>query len=599
MCLGDAGDIGLLRDGAGNRVAGVTSCSGPVPNRYRMHSARILPLFLLLSACARLAFLKPPSVPRPPGESATSQGPAFAPEPRRVIPDSISDWVAYNKGYAGERFSPLTQITRANVARLRQTCSFDLGERAAMQSGPIVLDGTLYVTTAEHTYAIDATTCRLRWQHRYRYSPAPPFDLKVNRGVGYENGRLFRGANDGRVYALDAWTGKELWNVVAGDPRKGETFPAAPLAWRGLVFIGNAGGDNFGVVGRMMAFDAETGGRVWSFELVPESGEENRSWPPASETVPKAGAASWTSYALDTVTGAIYVPTGNAAPDFLPELRPGANLYAHSVVALEASTGALRKHYPILDRDFHDWDVAAAPVLITTASGASLLVAAGKDGHVYGIERESGRRLYRTAVTTIDNITAPLTEEGTRFCPGVNGGVEWNGPTYSPQTNALYVNAIDWCTTVRVAPPSELEGKDGIPWTGSAELEKPFGKPDSTRRGWLTALDADDGKVRWRYPSPTPLVAGITATAGGLVFTGDLQGNVLAFDAASGRILWRASTGQPVGGGVVSFAAGGRQYLAVASGLHAPVTWKLESTPARVVIYGLHSEAQPAPESDR
>lgn len=551
------------------------------------------------AACARLAFLKPASVPRALGESATVVGPAFAPEPVRAAPDSIEDWATYNRNFSGDRFSPLTRITPGNVARLEEACSLDLGEQASMQSGPVVVNGTLYVTTAVNTYAVDATTCRLRWKHSYHYSPAPPFDLKVNRGVAFENGRLFRGANDGRVYALDAWTGKELWNVVAGDPTRGETFPAAPLAWQGRVFIGNAGGDNFGVTGRMLALDAETGGILWSFELVPEAGEANRSWPPASETVPKAGAASWTSYALDTASGTVYVPTGNAAPDFLPELRPGANLYAYSIVALDARTGALRKHYPILDRDFHDWDVAAAPALVTTRAGASLLLVGGKDGYVFGIERDTEKRRYRTPVTTIHNVTAPFSQEGTRFCPGVNGGVEWNGPTYSPRTNAFYVNAIDWCTTVRVAPPSELEGKEGLPWTGSATLEEPFGKPDSTRRGWLTAIDADDGRVRWRYASPTPLVAGITATAGGLVFTGDLDGNVLAFDASDGRVLWRGQTGQPVGGGIVSYGVGGRQFVAVASGLHAPLTWKLHSSPAKVVVYALPSESRPPPPPDR
>jgi alcohol dehydrogenase (cytochrome c) len=547
-----------------------------------------LVLAIAACGCAQLKFLKSPSVPRPRGESETVQGPAFAPEPVRTAPDPEADWAGYNNTYTGERFSPLTQINRRNIDSLRQTCAFDLGERAAMQSGPVVIDGTLFITTAENTYAIDATTCALRWKHVYHYSPGPPFDLKVNRGVAYLNGRLFRGANDGRVYALDAWTGKELWNVVAGNPSKGETFPAAPVAWGDLVFVGNAGGDNFGVTGRMMAFDVATGGRVWSFDLAPESGSAARSWPPATETVPKGGGASWTSYALDTTSGTVYVPTGNAAPDFLPELRPGANLFAHSVVALDARTGAFRAHYPILPRDFHDWDVAAAPALITTRGGRALLAVGGKDGHLYGIERASGEKRYATRVTTIFNVEAPFTPEGTRFCPGVNGGVEWNGPTYSPRTNTLYVNSIDWCTTVRVAPPEKLEGKDGLPWTGSSELEHPFGIPDSTRRGWLTAVNADDGRMRWQYSSPTPLVAGITATAGGLVFTGDLRGDVLAFDAESGQILWRANTGQPIGGGVVSYAVGGRQYIAVASGLHAPLTWQLESTPAKVIVFTLN-----------
>jgi alcohol dehydrogenase (cytochrome c) len=555
----------------------------------------LLVLLACLLGCARLNFLKPPSVPRPKGESQTLHGPAFAPEPLRTTADPTTDWSGYNNGYRGNRFSPLAQITRNNVDSLREACTFELEERAAMESGPVVVDGTLFVTTAENTYALDAATCALRWKHTYRYSPSPPFDLKVNRGVAYLNGRLFRGANDGRVYALDAWTGKELWNVAAGDPSKGETFPAAPVAWRDLVFIGNAGGDNFGVTGRMMAFNAETGGRVWSFDLVPESDEAARSWPAATETVPKGGAASWTSYALDTLTGTVYVPTGNAAPDFLPEVRPGENLYAYSVVALDAHTGAFRKHYPILARDFHDWDVAAAPALITTGDGHELLLVAGKDGHVYGIERASARRRYTTRVTTINNVTAPFTAEGTRFCPGVNGGVEWNGPAYSPRTNMVYVNAIDWCTTVRVAPADQLEGKDGLPWTGASQLEEPFGSPDSTRRGWLTALDAEVGRIRWQYSSPTPLVAGITATAGGLVFTADLNGDVLGFDAENGRILWRSHTGQPVGGGVVSYAVGGRQFIAVASGLHAPVTWQLESTPAKIVVFALGSGVEALP----
>jgi alcohol dehydrogenase (cytochrome c) len=550
---------------------------------------RVLLALVLLSVCgcARLHFLKSPSVPRERGDSETQQGPGFAPEPLRSGMDLNSDWTGYNNGYNGERFSRLAQITSGNVSKLRQHCVADLGERAAMESGPVVIGGTLFLTTVENTYAIDASTCALRWKHTYRYTPKPPYDLKVNRGVAYANGRLFRGSNDGRVYALDAWTGKELWNVAAGNPEKGETFPAAPIAWNGLVFIGNAGGDNFGVKGRMMAFDATTGGRVWSFDLVPESGEASRSWPPASEVVPKGGAASWTTYALDSVSGTLYVPTGNSAPDFLPEVRPGTNLYAYSVVALDARTGTLRQHYPVLEHDFHDWDVAAAPALITGPDGVPLLVVAGKDGHVYAFERASGRRRYATQVTTVDNIAAPITSEGTRFCPGVNGGVEWNGPSYSPKTNTLYVNAIDWCTTVSVAPPAKLEGKDGIPWTGSSKLSEPFGRPDSTRRGWLTALDAETGKIRWQYASPTPLVAGITATAGGLVFTGDLDGNVLAFDAVDGRILWRATTGQPIGGGVVSYAVQGNQYIAVASGLHAPMTWRLKSSPAKLVVYSL------------
>jgi alcohol dehydrogenase (cytochrome c) len=460
----------------------------------------------------------------------------------------------------------------------------------------VVVDGTLYLTTLRRTYAIDAATCRLRWRHEYELAGGPPFDPnKVNRGVAYldtpEGPRLFRGANDGRLLALDARTGRELWNVAIGDPRRGETFPAAPIAWRGLVFIGNAGGDNFGVVGRMMAFDARTGGRVWSFSLIPRSGPGIESWPPATEEVPHGGGATWTTYALDTATATLYVSTGNAMPDFLGAVRPGANLYTTSVVAIDALHGTLRRHYPILERDVHDWDVAAAPVLVRTAGGRDLVVAAGKDGHLYGTERESGARRYRTAVTTVWNVEAPLTERGTRFCPGVNGGTEWNGPAYSPRTNALYVGAVDWCTTVHLAPPDELEGRRGLPWTGTTKRTVPFGandeKSDSTWRGWLTAVDADDGRVLWRWAAPTPLVAGVTATAGGLVFTGDLRGGFVALDARTGALLHRLELRRPIGGGVVTYAVDGRQYVAVAAGMHSPTGWKLESPPAAVVVMGV------------
>jgi PQQ-dependent dehydrogenase (methanol/ethanol family) len=557
----------------------------PLAGLRPWYAAGLLLGFSLLS-CSQLKFLKSPSVPRPTGPSSLERGPAFGAEPVTPI-DTVADWVTYNRTLEGNRGSPLKEIDTSNVARLHPVCTFELGERAAFETGPIVVGGTMYLTTAERTYAIDAATCALRWKHTYEYDPRPDFDLKVNRGVAFDNGRLFRGSNDGRLYALDARTGKTLWNVVAGDVKKGETFPAAPIAWGGLVFIGNAGGDNFGVTGRMMAFDADSGGRMWSFDLVPEAGEASRTWPPSTEVIPKTGGATWTSYALDTLVGSVFLATGNAAPDFLDSARPETNLYTYSVIELDARLGTLKSWRQLLEKDNHDWDMAAAPSLITTARGQRVIVQGGKDGYLYVIDRQSRKVRFRIAVTQIHNVEAPLTAEGTRFCPGVNGGVEWNGPTYSREENAFFVNAIDWCTTVRVAPVKDLEGKEGLPWTGSSELRHPFGVQDSTWGGWLTAVDAETGSIRWKYHSPTPLVAGITSTAGGLVFTGDLRGDFLAFDARTGALRWHYRTGQPIGGGVVTYRAGNRQFVAVASGMHAPVTWKLESPPAKVVVFGL------------
>lgn len=340
-------------------------------------------------ACSQLKFLKSPSVPKPRGDSVTVRGPAFG-IASVSAPDPLADWSTYNRTLQGDRYAPFDEITPANVSRLEPICRFPLDEKVTFQTGPLEIGGTLYFTTAATTYAIDAANCALRWKHSYAYAPKPDFDLGVNRGVAYLDGKLFRGANDGRVYALDAGTGRELWNVIAGDVKKGETFPAAPIAWKGLVYIGNAGGDNFGVVGRMMAFDANTGGRVWSVALVAENDSAGLTWPPNTEVIPRAGGATWSSYTLDTLSGTLFVPTGNAAPDFLSAARPGANLHTTSVVELDARVGTLKGWHQLVERDVHDWDVSAAPALITTARGRQLIVAGGKDGHVNGIRAEIG-----------------------------------------------------------------------------------------------------------------------------------------------------------------------------------------------------------------
>lgn len=551
--------------------------------------ASLLSLALIGCGPAKL-LLAPPSVPPPKGASSTVKGPAYAPNAvPRGAPDPSTDWGAYNKTLAGNRYSRLAQITRANVGSLHRVCSFRVDEPVNMQSSLLAIGGTLYFTTLEDTYAIDAATCKLRWQHTYHLARQPPFDPnQVNRGVAWLNGHLYRGSNDGRLYALDAGTGQELWNVAIGDPEIGETFPAAPIAWNGRVYIGNAGGDFFGVTGRMMAFDAKTGGRLWSADLVPRSGPASQTWPPETAVHPKAGGATWTSYAIDTRHGLLYVPTGNAAPDFLKSVRPGDNLYTYSVVALDTADGELRRWRQLVTSDdFHDWDIASPPELIDTADGRHLVVEAGKDGYLYVLDRDTLQLLYKTPVTTIKNVTAPLTPEGTHYCPGVDGGVEWNGPAYSPQTNALYVNAIDWCITVAVRPPAELEGRKGLPWTGAKDRIAPFGVQDKMRSGWVTAVSVVDGSIRWQYHARAPLVSGITATAGGVVFTGDIAGEFMAFDAKSGKVLWRYNTGQPIGGGVISYAVDGRQYVAVASGMQSKIGWKVDSTPAKVVVFAL------------
>src|SRR2546421_204229 len=266
--------------------------------------------------------------------------------------------------------------------------------------------------------------------------------LKVNRGVAYLDGRLFRGMQDGRVFAYDAGTGRRLWQTRIGDPEKGESVPACPVAWNGMVFIGNAGGDNKGVRGRMYGLDAVTGRRLWETYLVPASrdivaastgGGSDRMQDIAAKTWgndagdPITGGCTWTTYTLDPDRGLLYVSGGNPSPDFSERTRPGKNLFTNSVVVLDARTGEYREHYSITPEDFHDWDVSAAAALFTARNGHHLLAATPKDGHLYGFDLDAGgRRLYRVPTTTVTNADQELGVKPVRFCPGSQGGSEWN-----------------------------------------------------------------------------------------------------------------------------------------------------------------------------
>jgi len=353
-----------------------------------------------------------------------------------------------------------------------------------------------------------------------------------------------------------------------------------------------------------ITFEVDPSGRVvWQFNTVPDSGPALATWPKASPKNPPSGGATWTSYALDEANGILYVPTGNPAPDFAHALRPGENLYTNALLALDAKTGRLLAYVQPLQGDFHDWDLAAAPALITTKGGRPFVAAGSKDGHVYNIDRgavttqtsdpPSADHLVvrsKALVTTSEHADTPLsTEHETRFCPGVQGGVEWNGPSYHPDLGLLFVNAIDWCTSVKMQPMAKITGAPGDAWTGAEPADGwLFGRHDPVEqaRGWVTAFDAESGEIKWKVQTPRPMVAAITATAGGLVLTGDLDGNLIAYDASTGKELWRNAIGKAIGGGVISYDVGGTQYIAAATGLNAG-TWQVKAGPARVVVYAL------------
>ena len=504
------------------------------------------------------------------------------------------DWPAYGRTVAGDRFSPLTQIDRANVARLQQVCTYVLPDVAALQTGPIVVDGTMYFTTDTISYAIDGATCQEKWRVSRHAQRAA-----VHRGFAWLDGRLFRGTVDGHVVALSPADGRTIWDQTLDVSGPGITYPMAPIAADGLVFIGNAGGDNAGVTGHVFALDAGDGHLVWRFDVVPASGPARNTW--ENTRIPLSGGALWTSFTYDVATHVPYVPAGNPAPDFDIALRRGDNLYSNSVIALDGKTGRILAYNQLVKHDAHDWDVDAPPTLVTTRDGKRIIASANKDAFLSILDRSSISRDHaveasalppviplrsQTQVATRLNENVPLSRDTlTRFCPGITGGVEWNGAAYSPITNLLYVGAVDRCISVRLRKDTVAVPTTGRQWMGEDQGGRVIDPPDSSR-GWITAVDAESGRARWKLPVAKPILAGVTPTAGGLVFTADLGGHVYAFDAESGRVLWETDTGQSIGGGVVAYLAGGRQLIGIASGMRS-ATWPGGAQQSRIVVYGL------------
>ena len=345
-----------------------------------------------------------------------------------------------------------------------------------------------------------------------------------------------------------------------------------------MVFIGTSGAER--ACGCIVAgLDAASGRVMWTFALAPTGNA------PGADTWPKGvrigGGSVWTSLSIDTNSGSLYVSAGNPGPDFFGDYRPGANLFTGSVVVLDAGSGALRTWYQLVPHDIHDWDQAATPTLVNTRSGRHRAMAAGKDGYLHAIDIDTKAIAWKTPVTSIVNAGVPLSPDGTYFCPGTAGGVLWNGPAFSPEANLVFVNSIDWCSTVKLdtkAPVFEA----GKPFLGSANA---FGDKDERKKGWITAVDADTGVVRWRRETSQPIVAGIAVTASGLVFTAGLDGDFLALDAASGKILHRIPLKQPAGGGVVTYQAGGAQRIGVAAGLEDNIL-EAKGNPV-VIVFGL------------
>lgn len=472
-----------------------------------------------------------------------------------------NQWLMYNGTYTGQRFSDIDQINTATASKLAPVCIFQPGEIGSFQTAPIVYGKLMYVTTPYNTFAVDDVTCRKVWEYRYPADASAKWS--VNRGVAIYKGKLFRGTPDGHLIALDAESGKLLWDVWMVDKRHGYWLSGAPIAHAGLVYMGAAGAD-WGANGAIEAFDADTGQVRWRFNVIPTGNEIGAdTWGKGSD---KGGGSFWSTFSLDEAKNQILFSVGNPAPDFRSDLRPGDNLFTDSVVALDAATGKLAWWVQQVPHDTHDWDTAAAPV-IYDQDGHSYVSVANKGGWLYIYDRKTRELIAKSEISPHLNADTSLTAAGVHHCPGTLGGAEWNGAAYSPPTRALYVNSVHWCSTTGVSPDRYVEGSgyfDGVP----------LADPASQAKGFTRAFDAATGKELWSRQFDAPMLAAITPTAGGVLFTGTLDGDFLVLDARDGSTLYRFNTGGAVAGAPTTYMAGGKQYVAIASGNNSRMVWQ-------------------------
>ena len=482
------------------------------------------------------------------------------------------NWLTYSGDYAGRRHSALDQINLANVRTLTAKWVYQTGAEGKLEATPLVVDGVLYATAQDdRAFALDAHSGRPIWLYQRQL----PGDLRpccghVNRGLAILGNKVFLGTLDAHVIALDAKTGNVVWDVTSADYQKGYSFTGAPLVVKNLIITGISGGE-YGVRGFVDAYDAVTGERKWRFYTVPGPGEPGHdTWEGDSWKV--GGAPAWNTGTYDPETDQIFWPTGNPAPSNRGEGRAGDNLYSNSLLALKAATGKLNWYFQFTKHDEHDWDATQIPVMID-ANGKHLIAQANRNGFFYVLDRTTGKLISANAYgkTTwsdtkdaegrpIANKNSSPTLQGRTVCPGALGTTNYMPPAYDAQTGLFYVTARDQCDIFSTAPqPYEA----GHAYYGSAYFPSEDAKPFL---GFLKAIDPTTGEIKWKFQHTTPTWSGVLSTAGGLVFTGDAEGNFIALDAASGKPLWHFQMGGAVYAAPMAFAVDGKEYIAIAAG---------------------------------
>jgi len=494
------------------------------------------------------------------------------------------NWLMYNRTYAGWRFSPLDQISAANIKKLVPKWIFAGGTVGDQQMTPVVNDGVMFTTSTSlafnRVHAVNAATGELLWKYDRRTAEDVGALVRLiphNRGVALYKDKVIFGTLDAHLVALDAKTGKPAWETKIVDYSDGYFVSQAPLVIKGKVVVGIAGPGEMGPRGFVEAFDADTGKSQWRWYSIPAAGERgSETW--AADTWKIGGGAVWHTGTYDPATNLLYVGTGNPAP-WIADMRKGDNLYTMSAVALDVDTGKMKWFHQYLANEPWDYDTVAEHHVIDVVRNGQTqkaVVTANKLGYVYTLDRITGKFL--SAVPFVKSLNwgapDPVTGKGVEtpglrptmggppveVCPSLLGGTGWQPKVYNPRTGLLYIPSNEFCMKYGYVP--DLTYKKGQLFTGNTTEH--FSK--TAHAGVLRAFDVNQNKVLWEWNNRTPLISHTLATAGDLVFQGTAEGRVVALDAKSGQELWSFSLGTPQSGGIISYAVDGKQYIAVAAG---------------------------------
>ena len=492
------------------------------------------------------------------------------------------NWLVYGGTYRSLRHSALDQIDAGNVQGLQAAWAFQGGVlEHGLQSTPLVADGVMYLSTSGHrVYAIDAANGREIWRYVYEHSAPHPGGgrrpVETVRGLALGHGNVYFGTDDNYVVAVDVETGEESWRTLVEDRAEFGCFMrAAPLLVNDLVVVGSRGGD-LAHRGHIVAFDARTGEQRWWFHIIPGPGEPgNETW--AGDSWRFGGGAAWMTGSYDPELDLIYWGTGNASSDFYGGHRTGANLYTNSIVALRARTGELEWYFQTIPHDVWDYDTAYENILVdlpVDGEPRKLLIHPDKNGYVYVLDRTDGEYIagwkYVDTLTWSTGLDAagvpqgrlePKLDYSTVICPNLFGSRSWNQATFSPASGLLYNIGIEWCGDFQAR---EEEVEQGDRWLGGTSKMLPL--PSGEVLSHLDAFDPLTGDRVWRHDTKHPLLAALLSTAGGLVFTGDPEGNFYALDDRTGEKLWSFPTGSGHRGGPISYSVDGKQYIATPSG---------------------------------